>query len=213
MFITLLRRRNVTAVWWFRLWRRFVCRMWTEALNISFLWVLIMAYAGRFCTKGVSFLGFRNIKGVGISLQTTRGARNPNLQVFIKHASHVWSQHSFGPPLRMNGMHRMYFDHACLDFLSLIIWSRVFWPTVMWNLRKAWRWSKSVFRSFDLWALSPALRNLWLLLIIIIIIAFYRSWRPRKKRHVQGEKSVGSAKKENWLFLNRPVLGSFRLKK
>ena len=48
-----------------------------------------MAYAGRFCTKGVPFLGFRNIKGVGISLQTTRGARNPNLQVFIKHASHV----------------------------------------------------------------------------------------------------------------------------
>ena len=39
--------------------------------------------------KGVSFLGFRNIKGVGISLQTTRGARNPILQVFITHASHV----------------------------------------------------------------------------------------------------------------------------
>ena len=48
-----------------------------------------MAYAGRFSPKGVSFLGFRNIKGVGISLQTTRGARNPNLQVFITHASHV----------------------------------------------------------------------------------------------------------------------------
>ena len=134
-----------TAVWWFRLWRRFVCRMWTEALNISFLWVFIMACAGRFCPKGVSFLGFRNIKGVGISLQTTRGARNPNLQVFITHASHVWSQHSFGPPLRMNGMHRTHFDHACLDLLSLVIWSRVFWPCVTWTLRKAQRWSKSVF--------------------------------------------------------------------
>ena len=144
LFITLLRRRNVTAVWWFRLWRRFVCRMWTEALNISFLWVLIRAYAGRFCPKGVSFLGFRSIKGVGISLQMTRGARNPNLQVFITRASHVWSQHSFGPPLRMNGMHRTHFDQACLDLLSLVIWSRVFWPSVTLTLRKAQRWRKSV---------------------------------------------------------------------
>ena len=43
------------------------------------------------------------------------GARKPNLQVFITHASHVCSQHSFGLPLRMNGMHMTQFDHARLD--------------------------------------------------------------------------------------------------
>ena len=48
-------------------------------------------------------------------LQATRGARNTNLKVVITHASHVCSQHSFGLPLRMNGMHRTLFDHACFD--------------------------------------------------------------------------------------------------
>ena len=38
-------------------------------------------------------------------LRAARGARNPNLQVLITHASHVCGQHSFGP-LRMNGMHK-----------------------------------------------------------------------------------------------------------
>ena len=64
----------------------------------------------------------------------------------------------------MCGMHRTHFDHARLDLLLLVIWSRVFWPTVTrtWNLRKAQRWSNSVltFRS-----LLPALRNLWLVLV------------------------------------------------
>ena len=54
-------------------------------------------------------------------LREPRGARNPKLQVVITHASHVCSQHSFGLPLRMNGMHRTQFDHARLDFLSLVI--------------------------------------------------------------------------------------------
>ena len=40
------------------------------------------------------------------------------------------------------------FDHARLDFPSLVIWSRVFWPSVTWNLRKAQRWNKSVL-TFD----------------------------------------------------------------
>ena len=48
-------------------------------------------------------------------------SRNPNLHVVITHASHVCSQHSFGLPLRMNGMHRTQFDHARLDLLSLVI--------------------------------------------------------------------------------------------
>ena len=41
-----------------------------------------------------------------IFMRATRGAGNPNLQVVIAHASYVCSQHSFGIPLRMYGMHR-----------------------------------------------------------------------------------------------------------
>ena len=103
-------------------------------------------------------------------LRATRGARNPNFQVVFTHSSHVCSQHSFilvpraqrsalhrkaewlwgrelhssGLPLRMNGMHKMQFDHACLDLLSPVIWSRVFWLSVTLNLHKAQRWSKSI---------------------------------------------------------------------
>ena len=54
-------------------------------------------------------------------LRATRGECNPNLEVVITHASHVCSQHSFGLPLRMNGMQRTHFDHARLDPLSLVI--------------------------------------------------------------------------------------------
>lgn len=41
-------------------------------------------------------------------LQSTGGPRNPNFQVVVMHASHVYtvaSMHSFGLPLRMNGIH------------------------------------------------------------------------------------------------------------
>ena len=48
-------------------------------------------------------------------LRAAKGARNPNFQVFITHASHVCSQHSFGLPLKIYGMHRTLFDHARLD--------------------------------------------------------------------------------------------------
>ena len=58
-------------------------------------------------------------------LRATRRSPNPNFQVVITHALHLYSQHSFGLPLRLNGMHRTQFDHARLDFLSLVIWSRV----------------------------------------------------------------------------------------
>ena len=75
-------------------------------------------------------------------LRTTRGARNPNLQVVITHASLVCSQHSFWFPLRINGMHRTQFDPARVDLLPLVIWTRVFWPSISWNLREAPRWSK-----------------------------------------------------------------------
>ena len=56
-----------------------------------------------------------------LSAPTFQTARNPNLQVVITHASHVCSQHSFGLPLRMYGMHRTHFDRARFDFLSLVI--------------------------------------------------------------------------------------------
>ena len=75
-------------------------------------------------------------------LRVSRGARNANLQFGITHASHVCSQHSFGLPLIVNGVHKTQFDHARFYFLSLVICSRVFWPSVTWNLRKAQRWSK-----------------------------------------------------------------------
>ena len=60
------------------------------------------------------------------------------------HRMYVASINLFGLPLKMNGMHRTQFDRLCLDFLSLIIWSRMFWPSIMWILHKAQRWSRSV---------------------------------------------------------------------
>ena len=60
-------------------------------------------------------------KNFAKQLQATRGAHNPNLQVVITHVSHVCSQHSFGLPLRMYGMHRTHFNHTRLDFLSLVV--------------------------------------------------------------------------------------------
>ena len=59
-------------------------------------------------------------------LWATRGACNPNLQVVFMHASHICSQHLFGLPLRMNGMHLMQFDHMHSELISLVTWSYVF---------------------------------------------------------------------------------------
>ena len=79
-------------------------------------------------------------------LRATRGARNPNLQVAIARASYVCSQQWFGLPLRMNVMHRTQYDQARLDLLSLVIWLRVLWLSLTWNLvRKAkWFWPSIV---------------------------------------------------------------------
>ena len=95
----------------------------------------------------------------GTLLQATRGARNPNLQVVITHASHVCNQHSFGLPLRMNGMHRTQFDHACQYGPSITrnLITRVL--TICHMKRRA-----LVQKCFDLPLLSPVLLNLWLLL-------------------------------------------------
>lgn len=82
-----------------------------------------------------------------VYLWARRGAHNRNLQVFITHASHVCSQHSFGPPLWMNGMYIMQFDQTRLDLLPLVIWSLVFWPSFVWNLSKVPHWGKSFWTS------------------------------------------------------------------
>ena len=66
------------------------------------------------------------------------------------------SQHSFWIPLRMNGMYKTQFDHARFDPLSLVIWSRVLWPSQSTALEQ---------KRLDLRSLSPALPNLWLLLV------------------------------------------------
>ena len=54
-------------------------------------------------------------------LRAMRGARNPNLQVVITHASHVCGQHSLELPLRMNGMHKTQLNvqRCCLPNLLL----------------------------------------------------------------------------------------------
>ena len=86
--------------------------------------------------------------------------RKPNLQVVIAHASDLCSQHLFGLQLIMNGIQITQFNHSLLNPLSLVIWSSMFWLSIMWNLREAQRWRKSV-------SLSPALRNLWLLIVLL----------------------------------------------
>ena len=67
---------------------------------------------------------------VNSTFALTVGHLNPTLnnpaQVLIVHASHVSSQYSFGLPLRMNGMHKMQFDHVCINLLPLVLLSRVF---------------------------------------------------------------------------------------
>ena len=103
-----------------------------------------------------------NMKGL---LWSTRGARNPNLQVLITHVSHVCSQHSFGLLLRMYGMHRTHFDHACLDVLS---YTRILITRVLTYCHGHVKRTQSTAlkqKRFDLRSLSPTLPNLWLLLV------------------------------------------------
>ena len=53
-------------------------------------------------------------------LQATGGPHNPNFQVVVMHASHVYtvaSMHSFGLPLRMNGIHGNKLQTKCITGL------------------------------------------------------------------------------------------------
>ena len=74
------------------------------------------------------------------------------------------SQHLFGLPLRMNGMHRTQFGHAHLDLLPLVIWSCMVWTICHMKLRQSAALEQ---KRLDLRSLSPALPNLWLSLVII----------------------------------------------
>ena len=103
-----------------------------------------------------------------VLLQVPLVARNPNLQVVIMNAFHVYSQHLFAFPQRMNGIYITQFDQACLDLLSLVIWSCMFWPSVTWNLKtQSTAWEQ---KCFDLQLLSPAPYNLWLLLVYSLLV-------------------------------------------
>ena len=93
--------------------------------------------------------------------------RNPSLQAVISHALHVCSQHSFGLPLRMNGMHKTQFDHAHFDLLPRVIWSRVFWPSVKWNIPKSKVLEQKCLTAFGPPIIVTALHNLWLWLVLI----------------------------------------------
>ena len=94
-----------------------------------------------------------------VYLWARRGARNPILQVFITHASNVCSQHSFGPPLWMNGMHIMQFDHTRLDLSTTH--NLITHVLTICHIKLMQRTALEQKR-FDLLTLSPTLHNLWL---------------------------------------------------
>ena len=60
--------------------------------------LLVSEVANLFhCPSGGGILETRCKKGTSHLIADARGARNPNLEVVITHASHVRSQHSLGP--------------------------------------------------------------------------------------------------------------------
>ena len=94
-----------------------------------------------------------------VYLWARRGARNPILQVFITHASNVCSQHSFGPPLWMNGMHIMQFDHTRLDLSTTR--NLITHVLTICHIKLMQRTALEQ-KHFDLLTLSPTLHKIWL---------------------------------------------------
>ena len=92
-----------------------------------------VALTRRIAALGTGMAAFYNLASNSsiTLLRATRGARNPNVEVVITHASHVCSQLSFGLPLRMNGMHRTQFDHACFDLLSRETYAKHTWKKTL----------------------------------------------------------------------------------
>ena len=71
----------------------------------------------------------------------------------------------------MNGRHITQFDHALLDLLSLVLWSRMF--DHLSHEIYAKRSVKARTLRLHLWLLSPTLPNLWLFLVITDIYHDY----------------------------------------
>ena len=75
----------------------------------------------------------------------------------------------------MKGMHWTQFDHACCDLLPLVIWSRVFWPSVTWNLRKA--------------QLHRGAKAFWSSIVVartqypLVITSYYLLWATKRARN------------------------------
>ena len=117
--------------------------------------------------------------------------RNPisheNSSAVLWHGTIYLLRATRGLPLITNGMYKTQFDHARLwTLVLLVIWSGLFWLSVTWNVRKAQRAIRRFFFFFfskqkgkkdtrlqvtllqkrlNFRSLSPALLNLWLLLV------------------------------------------------
>ena len=83
-----------------------------------------------------------------------------NLLFVITHASHVCSQHLFGPPLRMNGTYRTQFEHTHSNLLPLNLMTHV-WTIC--HEKPTQSTHCTVAKTFDLGSSSPTLLNHWLL--------------------------------------------------
>ena len=109
----------------------------------------------------------RLLESTMILLRATKGARNPNLQVVITHASHVRSQQSFELPLKMNGMHRTQFGQAPfgLSTARYLIKGVLTVKTSVCQVKLRQSGQSTVLeqKRLDLRSLSPTLPNLWLL--------------------------------------------------
>ena len=109
----------------------------------------------------------RLLESTMILLRATEGARNPNLQVVITHASHVCSQQSFELPLKMNGMHRTQFGQARfgLSTARYLIKGVLTVKTSVCQVKLKQSSQSTVLeqKRLDLRSLSPTLPNLWLL--------------------------------------------------
>ena len=109
----------------------------------------------------------RLLESTMILLRVTKGARNPNLQVVITHASHVRSQQSFELPLKMNGMHRTQFGQARFglstpgNLIKRVLTVKTSACQV--KLRQSSQSTVLEQKRLDLRSLSPTLPNLWLL--------------------------------------------------
>ena len=93
---------------------------------------------------------------------------NPNLKVVVMHAMHVCSQHLFGLPLRMYGMHRTQFDHESPPSTPHDLITCVLAICHVKHGETYAKHSNGAKSLLDLRSLSPALSNFWLLLVMTI---------------------------------------------